>query len=525
MTPDLVIRGGLVMDGSGVPPRREDVAVGGDRILAVGSIAKTDCAEIDASGLVVAPGFIDIHSHSDYTLLVDPRAESAIYQGVTLELVGNCGHGCFPLRDHSLARRAIYGISEQRALDWASAAEYFDRVEAVKPAVNVASLVPNGQLRMSAMGVQNRVATDLEVATMVRELEESLDAGACGLSTGLEYAAESGAGREEIAQLCHVVARRGGLYATHTRYRDQGAVAAVAEAIDTARETGVQLQISHLMPRGGAEDCRGCIRVVDEALASGQNLAFDMHTRLFGLTFLHAMLPPWFNASDPQRVRQLLQQGSVRRDILAHRSIVTASGNWKRLVLLDNPVYPQYSRLNFEQIAAERGQDPGEAALDLLAGSVDAGAPPMVISWLYDADDQQLAFAHDHCVPGSDATTLCRSGPLAGAEFHGAYSWAAFFFRFSVHERGFFRPEEAIRRLTGVPAKILGLGDRGVLATGNYADIAVFDPACFGETTTTYQPNRLARGMRYVLVNGRLALDDGRLTAERAGRVVRRGGR
>jgi len=117
------------------------------------------------------------------------------------------------------------------------------------------------------------------------------------------------------------------------------------------------------------------------------------------------------------------------------------------------------------------------------------------------------------------------AGPLAGAEFHGAYSWAAFFFRFSVHERGFFRPEEAIRRLTGVPAKILGLGNRGVLATGNYADIAVFDPACFGETTTTYEPNSLARGMRYVLVNGRLALDDGRLTAERAGRVVRRGGR
>jgi len=287
----------------------------------------------------------------------------------------------------------------------------------------------------------------------------------------------------------------------------------------------VQLQISHLMPRGGSDDCRACIRVVDEALASGQELAFDMHTRLFGLTFLHAMLPPWFSASDPERVRQLLQQRSVRRDILAHRSIVTASGNWKRLVLLDNPVYPQYSRLSFEQIAAERSQQPGEAALDLLAGCVDAAVPPMVISWLYDADDQEMAFAHEHCIPGSDATTLCLSGPLSGAEFHGAYSWAAFFYRFSVRERGFFRPEEAIRRLTGVPASILGLECRGTLAAGNYADIAVFDPVSFGETTTTFEPNRLAQGMRYVLVNGRLTLVDGRLTGERAGRVVRRSGR
>jgi N-acyl-D-aspartate/D-glutamate deacylase len=525
LTPDLVIRGGLVIDGSGAPPRHTDVAVVNDRILAVDAIESSDCAQIDASGLVVAPGFIDIHSHSDYTLLVDPRAESAIHQGVTLELVGNCGHGCFPLREQSLSRRAIYGISDRRALDWTSAAEYFDRVEAAKPAVNVASLVPNGQLRMSAMGVQNRIATSDEVASMARHLEESLDAGAFGLSTGLEYAAEAGAGREEIARLCGIVAHRGGLYATHTRFRDQGAVEAVREAIDTARETGVRLQISHLLPRGGSDDCRECVRAVDDALLSGQDLAFDMHTRLFGLTFLHAMLPPWFSVSDPNRVRELLQQPAMRRDILAHRSIVTASGNWKRLVLLDNPIYPQYSRLNFEQIALERGQAPGEAAIDLLAGSVDAAVPPMVISWLYDAADQELAFAHDHCIPGSDATTLCMTGPLSGSEFHGAYSWAAFFFRFSVRERGFFRPEEAIRRLTGTPASILGLSDRGLLAAGNYADIAVFDPASFGETTTTFQPNSLAQGMRYVLVNGQLTLEDGRLTGARAGRVLRRSGR
>lgn len=522
MTPDIVIRNGLVLDGSGGLPYTADVAVCADRIAAIGTVERRGATEIDATDLAVAPGFIDIHSHSDYTLLVDPRAESAIHQGVTLEVIGNCGHGCFPLRNKPLARRAIYGITDDLELGWTSAVEYFERLDAARPAVNVLSLVPNGQLRVSALGVQARAATADELRSMVRDLEEAMDAGAFGFSTGLEYAAEAAATREEIEHLCKVVARRGGLYATHTRFRDEGAVGAVEEAIETARSTGVRLQISHLLPRGGPADCEGCVRVVDAAIRSGQDVAFDMHTRLFGLTFLHAMLPPWLNEDQPERLRALLMQRDVRDEILRHKSIVTASGNWQRLMLLDNPIYPEYARMNFEEIAATRRQAPGEAALDLLAGSIDAQRPPMVIARVYDGNDQELAFAHDRCMPASDATTLCRTGPLAESEFHGAYSWAAFFFRFAVNERRFFTAQEAVRRLTSVPAGILGLSDRGALRIGNQADVAVFDPREFGETTTTFEPNRLAKGMRHVIVNGSLTLHDGQLTGNRYGCVVRR---
>jgi N-acyl-D-amino-acid deacylase len=522
VTPDIVIRNGLVVDGLGGEPARAEVAICGERVDSIGAVRERGIVDIDADGLVVAPGFIDIHSHSDYTLLVDPRAQSALHQGVTLEVLGNCGHGCFPLYNKQLAKRAIYGISDDLELTWERAGEYFDRLDAAQPAVNVLSLAPNGQLRMSALGLQARGATESELREMCRNLAESMEAGAFGLSTGLEYAAEAGASREEVAALCAIVRQRGGLYATHTRFRDGGSVGAVEEALATARSTGVRLQISHLLPRGGRQDCEQCVALVDAAAAAGQDVAFDMHTRLFGLTFLHAMLPPWLNEDRPGELRKLLRQPDVRRRILQYKSIVTASGNWQRLVLLDNTVFAEYARLSFEEIAARRSQAPGEAALDLLADSLDAQRPPMVIARIYDGDDQALAFSNDRCVPGSDATTLCTTGPLAQSQFHGAYSWAAFFYRFAVRERGFFSVAEAVRRLTAMPAGILGIKDRGTLRAGHYADVAIFDPEQFGETATTFEPNQLAMGMRHVIVNGRLTLQDGKLTGERAGSVIRR---
>jgi N-acyl-D-amino-acid deacylase len=203
------------------------------------------------------------------------------------------------------------------------------------------------------------------------------------------------------------------------------------------------------------------------------------------------MLPPWITEDQPEKLRALLMQRDIRDQILMHKSIVTASGNWRRLVLLDNAIFPQYARMTFEEIGQRRRQTAGDAALDLLAASLEAKVPPMVIAWVYDAADQELAFAHPLCIPGSDATTLCTTGPLAKSEFHGAYSWAAFFFR-------------------------------GLLEVGRRADVAIFDAAEFGETTSTFEPNRLARGMCHVIVNGRVTLKDGRLTGDRAGSVLRR---
>ncbi|MEE2688488.1 MAG: amidohydrolase family protein [Pseudomonadota bacterium] len=521
MTPDIVIRGGLIFDGFGNPGRLADVAIGDGKIVGIGQIERSGLAEIDADGLFVTPGFIDIHSHSDYTLLAEPRAVSAIAQGVTLEVIGNCGHGCFPLVNQPLARNSIYGLTDDIPLDWSTPAAYLERLEAARPAVNVLTLVPNGQLRQATIGLRDGPATSDERNTMIRHLEEGLEAGAFGFSTGLEYPIEVGADQNEIEALLAPVARREALYATHTRRRDDGAPEAVDEAIQTARSAGVRLQISHLLPRGGRADCEACIERVETAYGAGQDIAFDMHTRTFALTFLNAMLPPWAMEGGLKGLRTLIGDEDKRVRILAFPSIVS-SGGWGQVTLLDNAVVPQFARLNFETIAGYLGKSAGDAALELLCWSAEAAQPLMIIRPVYSAVDQELAFSHPLCVPGSDATSLAPDGRLASSAFHGAYSWAAWFFRFMVRERGLLSPEAAIHKLTGQPAGILDLGDRGILRCGAAADIAIFDPETFGERATQWEPNCTATGMKHVLVNGERAFEAGELTGRRSGRVIRR---
>jgi N-acyl-D-amino-acid deacylase len=520
---DLVVRGGTVVDGTGAEPRAADVLVADGRIEAVGAVDEVDAPALDAAGLLVTPGFVDIHSHSDYTLLVDPRAVSALHQGVTLEVVGNCGHGCFPVTDPRLARTAIYGFDEAVPLTWSGAAGYLERLEDARPAVNVLSLVPNGQLRLGVVGLVDRPATGEELAEMKARLERALDEGAWGFSTGLEYAAETGAPEDEVGALCACVARHGALYATHTRRRDEGAADAVAEAIRTAERAGARLQVSHLVPRNGPEETRRCLDAVEDARARGLDVAFDMHTRLFGFTFLSTALPAWALAEGAGRLADLLRDRSARERMRSHRSILSAGGDWARIALLDNDVWPAYARRDLASIAAERGQEPLDAVYDLLLACGDEPQRLMVTIACYTEEQQRAAFAHPLCVPGSDATTLAPDGPLGEAVFHGAYTWAAWFWRFMVRETGLLSPAEAVHRLSGAPAERLGLRDRGVLRRGARADLAIFDPETFGERGTVHEPNRLAAGMRHVVVNGAVALRAGGLTGARSGDVLRRG--
>lgn len=520
--PDVVVRGGLVFDGTGAAPVEADVAVHGGRLVDVGDVDAEAAAELDARGLHVAPGFIDVHSHSDYTLLADPRAVSSIHQGVTTEVIGNCGHGCFPVRDPELSSRIIYGFDGSVPLDWSTPSAYLERLEAASPAVNVLTLVPNGQLRLATVGLESRPATRDELAAMTRLLEEGLEAGAWGYSTGLEYASEQGAGEAEITALARVTARRGGFYATHTRERERRADEAVAEAIRTARNAGIRLQVSHLAPRSGPDQTNRCIDLVDAARAAGDDVAFDMHTRLYGLTFLYAMLPPRLLNESPRDQAALLRTPEVRAEIGAHTSIITGLGDWGRIYLQDNDVWPEMARLDFEEIARRRGTTALDAACDLLADSVGAEKAPMVLLRAYSEAQQEDVFAHELCVPASDATALAPDGPLAGSSFMGAYTWAAWFWRFMVRETGSLKPEEAIHRLSGMPAAIVGLSDRGLLRPGMRADLAIFDPETFADAGTTFQPNQLATGMRHVVVNGTVTLRDGTLTGHRAGTVLRK---
>jgi N-acyl-D-aspartate/D-glutamate deacylase len=384
------------------------------------------------------------------------------------------------------------------------------------------TLVPNGQLRRAVVGLADRAATPDEVAAMERLLAEGLDDGAMGYSTGLEYPAEIGAGEAEVTALVAATARAGGLYATHTRARDAGALTAIDEAIRTARATGVRLQISHLFPRTTADGMiERSIARVEQAAADGVDLHFDMHTRRFGTTMLNTLVPPWAAAAGPARLQALLRDPAARHKMREHRSIVASVDDWSRVVLLDLAPWPQYSRRSVADVAQERGQDPHDAALELLAAEPAGGRPFMVILLCYSPDQQAAMFGHPGCMPASDATTLAPDGPLAGSMFHGAYSWAAWFYRFMVRERRLLAPEVAIHRMTGLPADILGLADRGRIRAGASADIVVLDPERFGERASVYEPNQIAAGVRHVLVNGVATLSEGGLTGERAGLVLR----
>jgi N-acyl-D-aspartate/D-glutamate deacylase len=330
MDRNLLIRGGTVVDGSGRPPFRGDILIQEGHITDIGMITgRAEWPVLNAEGLVVAPGFIDVHSHSDFTLLVDPRAVSSITQGVTMEIVGNCGHGCAPISDPDAAKINMYGYHSAYPIEWRTMAQYLDTLEASQPAVNIATLVPNGNLRLSTVGLQDRPADGDEKRAMCKLLEQSLEEGALGFSTGLEYGTESGASEEEIIDLCRVTSKRGGVYATHTRNEFGRARQTIEEAIRAGEAAEIPLQISHIgvvarleqQARRAVEEAMG---QVDAARARGLDVRCDMHTRDYGITNLSAVLPPWINEGGKSSLEKRLRDPLVRKKLKTYPNIVVA---------------------------------------------------------------------------------------------------------------------------------------------------------------------------------------------------------
>lgn len=523
---DLVVSGGTVVDGTGALGVRTDIGVTGDRITAIGDLATAEShSTLDATDMVVAPGFIDIHSHSDFTLLVDPRAQSAIAQGVTTEVIGNCGHGCAPLTEPERYWGNIYGHIPGFPTEWRTTAEYLNRMDEGRPAVNIAALVPNGNLRLASVADPGKPATPREVATMVHHLEEGLDAGAFGYSTGLEYDAERASPEDETAALCRVVGQKNGLYATHTRNKEVRAVEAVEEGLRVAKASGARIQVSHIIPRRGGTP-NALDRVMDavgSAHSMGIDAAFDAHTRLHGITNLSAALPANALLGGPDQVRARLTDPAFRDKMREYESLISsfALGGWDRVYLFKSKHLPEQVGKNFAALAPPGG-DAFDAILDVLAAEADDPHAPMCICHSYEEEELRRTFQHPLCTVGSDATSLAVDGPLAGKEFLGAFTWAAWFYRRMVRETGDLTIEEAIKKLAAAPADRLGLSDRGRIQKHARADLAIFDPQRFGERGTLDHPNQLAEGMSHVVVNGVVALQNGIPTGDRGGRVLRR---
>lgn len=527
---DTIIRNGTLVDGTGGAPRRDDVGVTKGRVTAIGDLAAAGAArEIDAVGRIVAPGFIDIHTHSDLAHFIDPRAESQIRQGVTTEAIGQCGTSlapCTPASRASLFR--AMGAKERG--HWHTYAELLSEMDEARIATNVCGFVGHGAIRTAVMGDdQPRPADDAEVAGMVRLLDQSLEEGAFGFTTGLEYHPGKAATYDELRALCASVARADALYATHARNRDTRYLVGFGEALDVARDTGTRLQISHINPKyGRPEDAmRNTLQMIEWTRAEGVDVAMDMMPTNWNHTGAVALLPAWSFGLQVDELLALLRAGDGRRrlrDNALPMWQLAAEERWEKIRLIASRANQSLVGRTIEQITAERNTAGGwDTIFDLLLEEGPALKGLLLSSEAFAEGDNRLALEHPLCAVESDTMAMANDGPFAGRMFSVlGYNWVARFLGHYVRDERVLTLADGIRRLTGLPAERLGLADRGRLVVGSSADVVVFDLAGIRDNSSFDDPTVYADGIDHVLVNGVPAFTAGERTAEHAGQVLRR---
>ncbi len=535
---DLLFRGARIVDGTGSPRLPGDVAVDAGRIAAVGDLAGTRARRVvDVDGLILAPGFIDLHTHSDFTLPVYPRAPAMVRQGVTTQLVGNCGFSPFPVNEDRLDLLRAFAAFVDGGLswDWADAAGYARHLESLPLACNVALQVGHGTVRAAVMGFDNRPPASSELARMERLVAEAFEQGVLGLSTGLIYVPGSYAETDELIALARVAARHGGFYSSHIRGEGDTLLDAVEEALTIGRAAGVSVQLSHhkAMGRQNWGRVEASLALIDRALADGVDVLADQYPYPAGSTTLAAILPRWALEGGVEAMRRRLTDGAVRariRNDLAGaprgerpsgRTETSADREFDPETIMISAV-PEGANKRHEgkmltDIAASRGIPAVDAALDLLAQ--EGGGVQMIVFGMSE-DDVRRVMRHPVVAIASDGWTL---DPAAGGKPHPrSYGTYARVLGHYVREEGVLTLEEAVRKMTSLPARRLRRSDLGSVRPGCVADLVLFDPDQVADVATFEDPHRFCAGVTHVVVNGQLVIELGQDTGARAGRVLRR---
>jgi N-acyl-D-amino-acid deacylase len=527
---DLLIRGARIVDGTGAPAVPGDVTVQDGIIREVGRLGEPAARRvIDADGAVLAPGFIDLHTHSDFTLPRYPRAASMTRQGVTTQVIGNCGFSPFPLapRTGELLRAACAFLDAGIDWDWATLDGYARRLDAMPLACNVAPLVGHGSVRIAAMGFDDRAPTADELAGMRAQVTGAMRQGAFGLSSGLIYAPGSFAATDELADLAGVAAGLGGFYASHIRDEAAGLLGAMGEAIEIGRRAGAPVQLSHHKAMGKANwgSVRESLTLLERAREHHDVLA-DQYPYTAGSTTLLALVPSWaIDGGVPALTHRLADQGSRARigadlERREHGELLEGEREFDPAGVViadvpDGPLERYRGRSLAESAAAERTSASG-VVLRLLDG-----APTGVeIVWHgMDEADVRMVLAHPLVAVASDGWILDpASGGVPHPRSYGTF--ARVLGHYAVRER-VLSVEEAVRKMTSLPARRLGLVERGSVAPGMIADLVVFDPSRIIDRATYARPHQFCEGVTHVAVNGTLVIDDGEDTAEPAGKVLR----
>lgn len=523
---DLIIRNGTVVDGSGKDRYSSDLGITDGRIVIIEDLtgARADTV-IDATGLIVSPGFIDTHTHSDFTVWVDPRAESSIRQGVTTQVIGNCGHSCAPLSEENreALEKAVFGHVPGFAFEWKTFGEYLSALEAKGVAHNIAALVGHGTIRIAEMGFRLGPPTKNELDGMKNQVARSMSEGAFGLSTGLSYAPASSAEAGEIVELCKVVARYGGLYSTHIRSYESGFREATLEALKIGKEAGVPVHLSHHRPASKAGiDGRETLRILEEATERGLDVSCDHYPYTWGASTLTALLPAWALADGVQALPGVLRDSRKRGGILDH--IRTISPSYDKYILMNGRENQKFVGKTLEEISRLIGKKPGETVLKLLEDEGEDAYSVYVSMHTTTEADLDEVITSDFYMLGSDGITLSTRGELASMRWH-PRSYGAFPRMLSqyVRKKKLLTLEKAIMKMTSLPAKRFRLSDLGIIRVGMAGDVVVFDEQQVSDTSTYRNPNRYPRGILYVIVNGHVVASKNSLTEDRPGRVLRHG--
>ncbi len=527
---DWLIVNGRILDGTGRPPFFADVGIVGDRIAAIGQLFHAEAKHrIDAMGKFVTPGFIDMHTHYDVALFANPDAFCAVSQGVTTAVVGNCGHSPVPITDerrHEL-RQLLSVIEAGVDWRWRRFDDYLRDLEAIKPAINTIALVGHCALRAAVIGFENRPATEDELRAMCRWLEESMDEGAWGLSSGLVYPLSGYASTDELVELNKVVARKGGIYATHMRDEGDALVSAVAEALQTALRSGVSLQISHhkaaRKPNWGKVAVT--LRMIEDA-ALQHDVTFDAYPYTAGSSFLAQLLPLWALDGGASAMLQRLSNPQTRQQIRqALESNPALDFTAVRIASVASDEYKPLQGKTVAEVAEMLGLTPAEAVLHLIEHEQNAVT---MVWFVMDEGDVERVLTHPLCLVGSDALTVppnpLRVDPQTLPKVHPrTYGTFPRVLRWLVREAGKLRWEDAIAKMTGKAARKLGLKGRGLVREGYFADLVVFDPDRIADRATYDEPHQPADGIDWVFVNGVPAIADGKPTGNRTGRILRFG--
>ncbi|MGD9023105.1 MAG: D-aminoacylase [Deltaproteobacteria bacterium] len=542
---DIVLAHGRILDGCGNPWFLGDLGIQRGRIAKIapaGTLRGQKVFHLD--GRFVAPGFVDVHTHSDLSILVNRRAESAVRQGVTTHVIGNCGMSPAPVDDSHIAEMRCYWgrISDQPEItwDWRTFHQYLQVLEKGGMAINLASLVGHAALRMAIMGLDDRDPTPSELEGMKALLAEALEAGAFGLSTGLVYPPGCFASTQEIIALCEVVSRYHGLYASHVRGERETILQAVAEAIHIGREAGVPVQISHNAPKFGAPcDATANLRLVEEARARGQDVTVDndIHTDLGPA--LTGALPQAIHERPASEIAALLRdpetRSQIREEVILDRrpafgpAGLLKHGQWHRITVLHAPYSQKAVGKTIEAIAHERGQDPFDVYFDLIT---ENGHAAEAIFDYIDEANIRILLRHPATMICSDGQVLAPYGFLNDPPPYSPCSYGEFpgVLQHYVRDEGVLSLEEAVRKMTSFPAQRFGLTDRGVLRPSAWADIVVFDLDRIRDRATnryphTYPfenyPHQYPEGIEYVFVNGALVVEAEKHTGALPGKLLR----